>query len=362
VRAGQTGLVLREPVGVVGLIIPWNFPAFVFCHKVPFALAAGCTAVVKPSEFTSGTTLEMARLAAEAGVPPGVLNVVTGYGDPVGETIAKHPDVDFVSFTGSTATGRRVLRNAVETVKRVALELGGKGANIVFADADIDEALDGALTGICINQGEVCSAGSRLIIEERIAEPFLDRLSQAARRLKIGDPLDEATDIGALIHSEHAKKVENYIEIGRQQGAQVLPGGGRLEGAGYDTGCFVAPTILDRVGSEMTVFNEEIFGPVLTVSRFESEEEAVAIANGTRYGLANALWTRDLNRAMRVTRALKSGVVWVNTILEVQPQMPFGGVGESGFGREFGIAGLEEFTETKAVYLTGARDRVFLEA
>jgi acyl-CoA reductase-like NAD-dependent aldehyde dehydrogenase len=265
-----------------------------------------------------------------------------------------------VSFTGSTVTGRRVLHSAAEGVKRVALELGGKGANIVFADADMDDAIDGTLAGIYLNAGEVCSAGSRLLIDDRVADAFLGRLSNAAAKLSVGNPMDEQTDIGALIHAAHLKKVENYIEIGRQEGAEILTGGARLSGANYDDGCFVAPTILDRVESGMTVFQDEIFGPVLTVSRFRSEDQAIAIANDTKYGLANAVWTRDIDKAMDVTRALKSGVVWINTILEVSPQMPFGGVRESGFGREFGIAGLEEFTEAKSVYLTtGRRERTY---
>jgi betaine-aldehyde dehydrogenase len=351
-REGQTGLVLREPAGVAGLIIPWNFPAFVFCHKVPFALAAGCTMVVKPSEFTSGTALELARLASEAGVPDGVLNVVTGTGDPVGEAITSHPGVDLVSFTGSTAVGRRVMRNATADVRRTALELGGKGANIVLADAELDAAVEGALHGIYFNMGEVCCAGSRLLVDEAIADAFLSRLCRAAQTLRIGDPLDEETDIGALIHENHVQRVAEFVEAGRREGGKVLCGGSRLTEGALGAGCFYAPTVIDRVEDRMTIFRDEIFGPVLSVMRFKGAEQAIATANNTRYGLANAVWTRDLEQAMRLWRALRSGVVWVNTILEVAPQMPFGGVKESGFGREFGHAGLEEFTEIKSIYLT----------
>jgi acyl-CoA reductase-like NAD-dependent aldehyde dehydrogenase len=359
-KPGQTGLVMREPAGVVGAIIPWNFPAFVFCHKVPFALAAGCTIVVKPSEFTSGTALELARLATEAGIPPGVVNVVTGYGATAGNALVNHPGVDMVSFTGSTATGRKIMQAAVATTKRVALELGGKGANIVFADAEMEDALDGTLFGVFHNTGQVCSAGSRLIVDDSIADGFLARLKQAIGGIRIGDPADDATDMGSLIHAPALDKVAAYVDGSAAEGAVTYAGGHRLTGGVYDKGSFYAPTILDRVTPFARAHREEIFGPVLTVTRFRSTEEAIALANDTAYGLSNALWTRDVEKAMGVSAALRSGVVWVNTTLDGSPQMPFGGRGQSGFGREFGRAGLEEFTEIKSIFLsTGHRTPEF---
>ena len=354
-KPGQTGLVMREPAGVVGAIIPWNFPAFVFCHKVPYALAAGCVVVVKPSEFTSGTALELAALSAEAGIPPGVVNVVTGYGDPAGSALTSHPDVDMVTFTGSTATGRKVMANAIPTIKRVSMELGGKGANIVFSDAEMEDAIDGTLFGVFHNSGQVCSAGSRLLIDEAVADNFLAKLKQAIGGIRIGDPRDDRTDMGSVIHEAALHKVLDYVGAGRTEGASLYAGGERLSGGDYDRGAFVAPTILDRVGRGMRVFHEEIFGPVLTVTRFRSTDEAIAIANDTTYGLANALWTKDVDKAMGVSSELKSGVVWVNTTLDGSPQMPFGGIRQSGFGREFGMAGLEEFTEVKSIFLTTGR-------
>lgn len=359
-KPSQIGLVMREPAGVVGAIIPWNFPAFVFCHKVPFALAAGCTVVVKPSEFTSGTALELARLATEAGIPPGVINVVTGCGAEAGEALAKHPAVDLITFTGSTVTGRKVMHAAADTNKRVTLELGGKGANIVFADAQIDDATDGTLFGVFHNSGQVCSAGSRLIVDETIADGFLASLKQAMGGLRIGDPGDDDTDIGSLIHAAALDRVAAYVDGSAADGAATFAGGGRLTGGIYDKGSYYAPTILDRVTPKARVFTDEIFGPVLTVTRFRTTEEAIALANTTRYGLANALWTRDTERALGLANTLRSGVVWLNTTLDGSPQMPFGGRGQSGFGREFGRAGLEEFTEVKSIFLsTGHRTPEF---
>ena len=356
----RTAMLVREPVGVVGMIIPWNFPALIYAQKVPFALAAGCTTVVKPSEFTSSTALHMAQLAMEADIPDGVINVVTGYGNEVGQAIVDSPGVDRISFTGSTATGRRIMASASGTLKRLSLELGGKSANIVFADADLEDAVDGTLFGIYMNQGECCCSGTRLLIEESIADAFIERLVSAARRLRVGNPLDDSTDMGALIHPAHMHKVLSYIESGQQEGAKLVTGGHRLSGEEFDSGCFVAPTILDQVQPSMRVFQEEIFGPVLVIRRFRTVGDAIEMANNTSYGLANALWTKDLDKAMVVSRELKSGTVWVNTMIDGSPQLPFGGYGGSGFGREMGLVGLEEFTEVKTILIhLGKRDPYF---
>jgi acyl-CoA reductase-like NAD-dependent aldehyde dehydrogenase len=354
--APYLGVVLREPVGVAGLIIPWNFPGLIYGQKVPYALAAGCAVVVKPSELTSGTALEMTRLAAAAGVPDGVVNVVTGYGVPVGQALVESPDVDFVSFTGSTATGRRIAEAAAPSHKRVSLELGGKGASVVFADADLEDAIDGALFAVFFNSGECCVAGSRLLVQDSIADELLDRLAERAGRLRVGPPLDESAEVGALIHEAHAEKVLGYVESARREGARLLTGGARMGGE-HAGGVFVEPTVFDEVRTDMTVFREEIFGPVLSAIRFRDVDEAIALANDTSYGLGNSVWTKDIDKALRMTRGLRSGTVWVNTTLDAGPQMPFGGVKASGYGREMGRAGLEEYTELKScVIRTGKRE------
>jgi betaine-aldehyde dehydrogenase len=351
----HVGLVLREPVGVAGLIIPWNFPGLIFGQKVPYALAAGCTVVVKPSELTSGSAFEMARLMSAIGVPSGVVNVVSGFGVPVGQALVESCEVDFVSFTGSTATGERIAFCAASTQKRVSLELGGKGANVVFADADLQDAVDGTLFAVFFNGGECCVSGSRLLVQDAIADEFLQRLVEKARNLTVGMPFDETAEIGALIHSGHIEKVLGYVEAGRQEGARLLTGGSRLEGE-LASGFFVEPTIFDGVEPQMRIFREEIFGPVLSVVRFSSLQDAIELANDTDYGLGNTVWTKDIDTAVRMTRALRSGTVWVNTTLDSAPQMPFGGVKASGYGREMGRAGLEEYTELKScVIRTGKR-------
>jgi betaine-aldehyde dehydrogenase len=352
------GIVQREPVGVAGLITPWNFPILSYGEKVAYALAAGCAVVLKPSELTSGTALEVTALAEQAGLPAGVINVVTGYGATVGQAIVESPGVDYVSFTGSTATGARIAAAAAPTLKRVSLELGGKGANIVLADADLDDAVDGALFASFFNTGECCVAGSRLLVQDTIADAFVERLAERTERIRLGGPDDDA-ELGALIDEGHVEKVLGLIASGTEEGARLVSGGRRLDGAHAD-GLFVAPTVFDGVRPDMRLFREEIFGPVMAVTRFTTVDEAIALANDTVYGLGNSVWTKDLDTAVRMTRELRSGTVYVNTTIDAPPQMPFGGMKASGHGRECGRAGFEEYTQLKScVIRTGKRDPYF---
>ncbi|MGW5145350.1 aldehyde dehydrogenase family protein [Rhodococcus koreensis] len=355
-----TAMVVREPAGVVGMIIPWNFPLLLLAQKLPFALGAGCTAVIKPAEFTSGTALELARLLTEAGVPDGVVNVVTGAGSVVGAPLAESPFVDILSFTGSTETGKRIVEASAGSVKRLSMELGGKAASVVFADADLDDALDGVLFGVFFNQGECCVSGARLLIQDSIADAFLSRLVEAAGRITVGGPLDEASELGPMIDAGHLANVLGHIDAARREGATVLTGGGRLDGENWGRGHFVAPTILDGVGEESAAFQEEIFGPVLTVTRFSDVDHAIRLANATEYGLAGSIWTKNIDKALRVAREMRSGRVWVNTTIDGAPQLPAGGMKQSGFGREMGQAGFDEFTDVKTIQIrTGPRTRVF---
>jgi acyl-CoA reductase-like NAD-dependent aldehyde dehydrogenase len=350
-----TGLILREPAGVVGLITPWNFPALILCQKLPFALAAGCTVVVKPSEFTSSTTAAIVGFYEEAGLPAGTLNLTLGTG-PTGQAITEHMDVDVVSFTGSTATGRHVIEAGKGNLKKLSLELGGKAANIVFADADFEDAVDGVLFGGFFNNGECCVAQSRLLVQDSIADDFLAELARRTKQLTVGDPLDRATDVGALIHEGHLNAVLGHVEKGQSQGAVLVTGGERLRTGLLSAGQFIAPTILDRVGPEMTAFGHEIFGPVLTATRFTDEHEAIRLANGVDYGLSNSIWSKNIDKVLVAAKALKSGTVYVNTTIDAPPQMPFGAFKASGVGREMGLAGFEEFTELKSINIrTGKR-------
>lgn len=347
----KLGLVTHEARGVVGLIVPWNFPMVCLFQKLPYALAAGCPVVIKPSELTSGTALEVARLAAEAGFPAGLINVVTGTGADVGDRLTRHPDVSMISFTGSTRVGKQIAATAAEDLTRVALELGGKAANVVFADADLDAALDGVLFGVILNQGEECVAGTRLLIEASVADDFVARLIERSRRVVVGLPLDAETQVGALIHAQHLESVLNYIEIGKQEGARLVYGGERLTDNGLDKGFFVGPTIFTDARPEHRIFREEIFGPVLTVTTFDTVEQAIALANDTEYGLGNGLWTKDVDKALKLSQKLQSGTVFVNTYLETSPQLPFGGFKKSGYGRENGVDSLREFMETKSTFI-----------
>ena len=347
----KLGLATYEPRGVVAMILPWNFPAVCLFQKLPYALAAGCVAVIKPSEFTSGTTLEVAALAHEAGIPAGVINVVTGTGAVVGKALVEHDDIDMISFTGSTRVGRDIARQAGASLKHVALELGGKGANIVFADADLDAAIEGALAGFTINKGEECCAGSRLLIEESIAREFLTRLVKKAEAVRVGPPSDADANMGPLIHPGQLERVDSYVKSGIREGARLLTGGARLTDAGRQIGCYYPPTVFADVTPEMTIFREEIFGPVVGVTTFRTVEEAIQIANDTAYGLANGVWTRDINKALLVSRLIRSGTVYVNAYLEPRPLLRCGGMNNSGKGRENGRDGLLEFMESKAIFV-----------
>ena len=347
---------VHEPAGVAALIIPWNFPALILSQKLPFALAAGCTTVIKPSELTSSSAARMVELAIEAGVPSGAVNLVTGLGADVGARLVEHPDVDVISFTGSTVTGRAVARAAADTVKRVGLELGGKAANVVFADADLDEAAESTVFAAFFNQGECCVAGARLLVQRDVQEAFLERVVALTERLVTGAPTDPASDIGPLIHATHLSKVITYVEEARRAGARIVTGGARPATAPQDgSGHYLAPTIIADVGADAPIFQQEVFGPVLTVTAFDDAEDAIRLANATSYGLSHALWTTDLATAHRVARRLRSGTVWVNTNVDGTPAIAFGGMKASGVGREVGREGLAEFLELKSVQVRTAR-------
>ncbi|MCM3780773.1 aldehyde dehydrogenase family protein [Microbacterium hydrocarbonoxydans] len=348
---GFLGLVTREPCGVVAMVTPWNFPLLLLMQKLPFALAAGCTAVCKPSELTAGTTLEIARLLTEAGLPDGAFNVVTGAGSVVGDHLARSADVDFLSFTGSTAVGRSIVEASAGTLKRLSMELGGKAASIVFPDADLDKAADGVLFGVTFNQGECCVSGARLLVHEDIADEFVRRVAEKAASLTVGPSTDESADLGAMIHEDHLNQVLGFVDDARAAGAEVVTGGERLTGGALADGYFVPPTIVDRVAPGSALFCDEVFGPVLAVTRFSSIDEAIELANAVQYGLANSVWSTDIDTALTVSRRLQSGTVWVNTTIDGAPQLPGGGVKQSGYGREMGKVGFEEFTEVKTIQI-----------
>ena len=348
---GMFGLVVREPIGVIGLITPWNFPFLILAERLPFMLAAGCTVVAKPSEFTSATTLMMAEILTEAGLPDGVFNVVTGYGLPVGQAITEHKDIDMVSFTGSVATGQRALAASASNIKKLGLELGGKSPQIVFADADLEAAADGVFFGICLNAGQCCVSGSRLVVEAGIADAFRDLLVEKFSRVRIGDPLDPATQMGAIVTEAHQNKILGYIRSGVEAGARIACGGGAMDARGW----FIAPTLLEGVRSDMAVAQEEIFGPVLTMTTFETPEEAIAIANDSVFGLAASIWTKDLDKALDTMRRVQAGRMWINTTITGGPELPIGGSKQSGNGRETGVYGVEEYTELKSVHIALGR-------
>lgn len=341
------GVVLREPIGVVGVITPWNFPLLILSERLPFALAAGCSAVVKPSEFTSGTALMLGRYLKEAGLPDGVCNIVSGTGDPVGQAILDSDDVDMVAFTGSTRVGRAAIAASAGNIKKLSLELGGKSPSVVFADCDLDAAVDGVIKAATINMGECCISGSRLLVESPIAEAFQNRLAERLRDLRMGDPLDPSSRIGAIINQAQFDRIAGLVRDGVKDGARIVCGGDPEN----HTGLFYPPTILAGVTSGMRVAREEIFGPVLSVMPFETLDEAIALANDTVYGLAAYVWTNDLSTALDCSRRIRAGRVWVNAALEGFPELPLGGFKQSGNGRETGRYGVEEYTELKSVHL-----------
>jgi aldehyde dehydrogenase (NAD+) len=349
-REGAFTFTLRQPVGVVAAIVPWNFPFLLSSWKIAPALAAGNTVVLKPASLTPLTALKLAELCQEAGLPEGVFNVVTGPGAAVGIALVRHPGVDKIAFTGSTVVGKQIMREAAGSLKRVSLELGGKSPNIVFADADMEAAVKGALTGIFYNKGEVCAAGSRLFVEQRVHDDFVSKLTERVKDLKVGDPMDRSTRMGPVISKAQMDTVLGYIEAGKQEGARLVAGGGRAS-VGGGKGYFVEPTIFDGVSNRMKIAREEIFGPVLSVIPFRSVEDGIAEGNETTYGLAAAVWTRDVAKALRAARAIRAGTVWVNAYNLYDAALPFGGFKESGFGRELGAAGMDAYTEVKSVWV-----------
>jgi acyl-CoA reductase-like NAD-dependent aldehyde dehydrogenase len=351
VEPGFLNYVLRRPIGVVGQIVPWNFPLMFTSWKMGPALAAGNTVVYKPAELTPLATLRLAELIAEVGFPPGVVNVLPGKGHVAGAHLAAHSGVQKIAFTGSTEVGRSIVEASAGNLKRVQLELGGKGANIVFEDADVPAAVQGSAFAIFHNQGQACIAGSRLILHEAIAEEFVGRFLALARSIRLGDPLDPSTEMGPLTSPEHRDRVLGYVKIALDQGGEILTGGKAPPDPALAKGCYVEPTVVWAASIEDRVCHEEVFGPFVTVSTFRDEDEAVRMANATAYGLGGGLWTGDLARGHRVAAAIESGMVWVNCYKRVHPGSPFGGIRNSGYGREMGFEAMQEYTEARSVWV-----------
>jgi betaine-aldehyde dehydrogenase len=350
VDSGFLNYLLRQPVGVVGQIVPWNFPLMFTSWKMAPALAAGNCVVMKPAEITPLSSLRMAELMAEVGFPAGVVNIVPGLGNVAGQYIAEHPNINKVAFTGSTAVGRRIVQASAGNLKRVQLELGGKGANIVFSDANLTEAVNGSAFAIFHNQGQACIAGSRLILQEQIAEEFLERFITLAKSIKIGNPLDPTTEMGPVTSIQHRDRVLSYCQIAQEQGGEIIIGGKAPDRPDLAMGYYIEPTVV-RAKPTDRVSQEEVFGPFVSVTTFKTDEEALTIANGTEYGLGGGLWTRDLQRAHKIAGAMRSGMVWINCYKRANPGSPFGGVGSSGYGREMGFEVMHQYTEVKSVWV-----------
>lgn len=347
VRDDALTYTMREPVGVVAAIVPWNFPLMIGMWKLAPALACGCTIVMKPAELTSLSALRIAELALEAGLPAGVFNVVTGPGRVVGDALVNHPDVDKVTFTGSPGVGRGIMKGAAGNFKRVSLELGGKSANVIFDDADLEAASKAAASGIFFNAGQVCSAGSRVLVQEGAYDEVVERLAARAKALRIGDPLDRKTALGPVISEKQMKSILDYVDIGRKEGASLVTGGTRVGERGY----FISPTVFADVAHEMRISQEEIFGPVVSVIKFKDEADALRIANGTAYSLAAGVWSRDIGKLQRFAKRARAGTVWMNTYGYTDVRLPWGGERDSGLGREHGTAAIDNFTEPKAVWM-----------
>ncbi|MGF6756014.1 aldehyde dehydrogenase family protein [Paraburkholderia sp. GAS42] len=348
VRPDALTYTLREPVGVVAAIVPWNFPLMIGMWKIAPALACGCTMIVKPAEITPLSALRIGELALEAGVPPGVLNIVTGKGRVVGDALVAHPGIDKVTFTGSPSVGRGILQGAASNFKRVTLELGGKSANVIFDDANIDNAVRAAASGIFFNTGQVCSAGSRILAHRNVYDEVVERLAARAKSIRVGDPTERETTMGPLVSATQMKTVLDYVDVGKKEGASLVTGGARIGERGF----FVEPTVFANVEHEMRISQEEIFGPVASVIRFNDEADAIRIANGTLYSLAAGVWSKDIGRVHRVAHELRAGTVWINTYGYTDVRLPWGGSGDSGFGREHGDVAIENFTEPKSVWLS----------
>jgi betaine-aldehyde dehydrogenase len=341
------GVVLRDPIGVVSVITPWNFPFLIVSQKLPFALAAGCTAVVKPAEVTSGTTVMLGQILIDAGMPPGAVNILVGQGSVVGDVLVTHPEVDMLSFTGSTGVGKAAVAKSAATLKKVSMELGGKNPQIVFADCDWDAAVDSAVYGIFFNAGQCCNSGSRILVQESIAAKFVAEVIEKSRKVTVGDPLTDGVQVGAITTEKQLETILHHINAAKAAGAKVELGGSQI----VATGMYIEPTVVTGVLPNMAIAREEVFGPVLAVLTFKDFDEAIALANSTLYGLSAAVWSQDFTTCLAAARKIKAGTIWVNTFLEGHAELPFGGYRESGIGRELGRFATEDYTETKTLHM-----------